>query len=120
MNGPESGVVSYGLVSFWDLMLVVKGTIPIAPDKREEAVELMSNLTEHSQSEDGIIDYRVSIDIDDRNTLRILEQYENEEAFNNHMETEHVEEFMTSIPDLLAGEVEAKRFEVSSSSDLEF
>lgn len=101
-------------------MLVVKGAIPIDPAKREEALELMNHVSECSRSEEGIIDYCVAVDIDDQNMLRILEQYENEEAFNNHMKTEHVEQFMSSIPDLLAGEIDAERFDVASSSDLEF
>lgn len=101
-------------------MFVVRGTIPVDPESRDEAKALLSDVAEKSRSEAGIIDYRISVDVDDPNRLRIFEQYEDDEAFETHMETDHIDEFMSRLPDLLDGDVEATRFDVESSSELDF
>jgi len=100
-------------------MLVIKAELPIDPDERREALAMMSDFAERSRAEDGIIDYRVATDIDDSSLLRFVEQYEDETAFDTHMQTDHVQKFMSELPDLLAGEVQATRFEVESASELE-
>ncbi|MEF8840956.1 MAG: putative quinol monooxygenase [Haloarculaceae archaeon] len=100
-------------------MLVVHATFPIDPDRREEALEAATTLAEHSRVEDGIIDYRVAIDADDPNLLRFFEQYEDEAAFGAHSETEHFGEFAAVLPELLAGEPDVVRFDVSEATELE-
>lgn len=100
-------------------MMVVKSAIPIDPESREEAIEMMSDLSSKSREEDGMVDYHVSIDIDDENLLRLVEQFESEEAFNSHMQEEHTQEFVEELPEIVAGEVEAIRFDVESASELE-
>ena len=72
-----------------------------------------------SRAENGVIDYRVSIDVDDPNVLRILEQYEDKKAFDAHLQAEHTKSFMARLPDLAAGEIEADRLEVESRAELE-
>lgn len=66
-----------------------------------------------------MIDYRAAADVEDPNTFRLLEQYDDEEAFGAHAETDHFQEFEEALPDLLAGEPEVTRFDVSGSSDVE-
>ncbi|WP_435158232.1 putative quinol monooxygenase [Haladaptatus sp. DFWS20] len=100
-------------------MLVINAEIPVNPDERERALEIASDLSEKSRAEDGVIDYRVSIDVDDPNVLRILEQYEDQEAFDTHMEAEHTQNFLAELPSLIAGEVEANRLKVKSRAELE-
>jgi len=99
---------------------VVKGVIPIDPESRDKAKELLGDVAEKSRSEAGIIDYRVSVDVSDPNLFRVFEQYEDDAAFETHMQTDHIDEFMTQLPDLLAGEVDATRFDVESVSELDF
>jgi quinol monooxygenase YgiN len=100
-------------------MIAIKATIPIKPDERDRAIELMSELGEKSRAEDGVIDYRVATDIDDPNTFRALEQYEDEETFNRHLEADHTQKMIQELPDLLAGELEMRRLDVESAADFE-
>jgi len=100
-------------------MIVVHATFPIDPDRREDALELTATVAEHSRAEDGVVDYRVAIDADDPNLLRFFEQYEDEAAFEAHLETEHVGELGAALPDLLAGEPDVLRFDVSDVSEVE-
>jgi quinol monooxygenase YgiN len=100
-------------------MLVVHATFPIDPDRREEALEMIETLAEHSRAEDGVIEYRAAVDAEDPNLLRFFERYEDEAAFGAHSETDHFGEFAAALPDLLAGEPEVVRFDVSEATELD-
>jgi quinol monooxygenase YgiN len=100
-------------------MIVLHASFPIDPDKREDALDLIENLVEQSQAEDGMIDYRATTDVNDPNVVRFFEQYEDEAAFEAHTQTDHFQEFEDALPDLLAGEPEILRFDVESMSELD-
>jgi quinol monooxygenase YgiN len=100
-------------------MIVMHATVPIDPESREEALELISELVDHSQAEDGVVDYRAAADVDDPNLIRFFEQYEDEEAFAAHAGSEHFQEFQAALPEHLAGEPTLTRFDVDSVSDVE-
>jgi quinol monooxygenase YgiN len=100
-------------------MLVVRATFPIDPDRHDESLELIKTLAEHSNEEEGVIDYQVATDVDDPNIFRFFEQYEDEAAFEAHAKTDHFQEFEASLPDLLAGEPEVTQFDIEESSTVE-
>lgn len=100
-------------------MIVLHAVFPIDPARREEALNHIETLVEASNTEEGMIEYRAAVDVQDENTIRFFEQYEDAEAFEAHTETEHFQAFEEQLPDLLAGEPEVMRFEVSDASELE-
>ncbi|RKD89097.1 putative quinol monooxygenase [Halopiger aswanensis] len=100
-------------------MLVIHATFPIDPDRRDDALELVADLAERSREEDGVVDYRVTTDVEDPNVFRIFERYEDEAAFGAHAETDHFEAFEEALPDLLSGDPEVTRFDVESASPVE-
>jgi len=100
-------------------MIVIHASFPIRPDKIADARNLTETLVEQSNQEDGVIDYRATADIQDENTLRFFEQYEDEAAFESHLQSAHVQELEAALPDLLAGEPEVLRFDVEAASELE-
>lgn len=100
-------------------MIVLHATFPLDPATRDEALELVEDLVEQSQQEDGMIDYRAATDITDPNVVRFFEQYEDAAAFEAHSQTDHLQKFEERLPDLLAGEPEVLRFEVDSATELE-
>ncbi|MBP1985897.1 putative quinol monooxygenase [Halolamina salifodinae] len=100
-------------------MIVVHATFPIDPEQREEALERASDLVDATQQEAGVIDYEANTDVQDPNVLRFTEVYEDEDAFAAHSESEHFEAFEAELPDLLAGEPEVVRFDVSDRTELE-
>jgi len=100
-------------------MLVIHATFPVDPDHRDEAMDLMQELAEQSRNEDGILEYRVTTDIEAPNTFRFFERYEDEAAFGAHAQTDHFAAFEAELPDLLAGEPTVTRFDVESVSDVE-
>lgn len=100
-------------------MIVLHASFPVVPDRREEALEMIAELVEQSQNEDGTIEYRATTDLDDPNVVRFFERYEDEEALEAHTRSEHFQEFAAALPDLLAGEPEAIRFDVEEASELD-
>jgi quinol monooxygenase YgiN len=102
-----------------DPMIVLHASFPIDSDKREEALDLIEDLVEQSQAEEGMIDYRATADVNDPNVVRFFEQYEDEAVFKAHTQTDHFHEFEAALPDLLAGEPEILRFDVESATELD-
>jgi quinol monooxygenase YgiN len=100
-------------------VIVLHATFPLDPATRDEALDLIEDLVEQSQQEDGMIDYRAATDISDPNLVRFFEQYEDAAAFEAHSQTDHFQEFEERLPDLLAGEPEVLQFEVDSATQLE-
>jgi quinol monooxygenase YgiN len=97
-------------------MIVLNASIPIDPDSREAAVDAATELAQQSREEDGVIDYRVALDIEDDATLRVFEQYEDDAAVESHMESDHFQAFQGRIPEFVAGDVELYRFDVGEKS----
>jgi len=100
-------------------MIVIQANFPVGPDQHEQATELMQTLAAQSRSETGILEYRVTTDIEEPHTFRFFELYEDEAAFGTHGETDHFEEFEAALPELLADEPSVTRYDVDSATDLE-
>ena len=99
-------------------MILQYAIIPVDPDSREAAIEALTELGEQSRAEEGVVDYRVTTDVDDEHTVRIVEQYEDEAAVEAHMTSDHFEAFQGKLPGFAGGEVELYKYEVSDSTQL--
>lgn len=100
-------------------MLVVHARLPIAQDKMDQALELANRLVEESRAEDGIVAYFAAVDVENDHLLRFVEQYEDQAAFDAHVNSEHIKEFSAKVPELLAGKPEGTMFTIESSSPVE-
>ncbi|GAB7094375.1 putative quinol monooxygenase [Halolamina litorea] len=100
-------------------MIHVHATFPIDPEKRAEALENAAELVEASRAEAGVLEYDAATDVLEPNTLRFTELYEDEDAFGAHSESEHFEAFEAELPDLLAGEPDVVRYDVSERTELD-
>ncbi|MFB6233689.1 MAG: putative quinol monooxygenase, partial [Haloarculaceae archaeon] len=96
-------------------MIVLHATVPIDAEYREDALDVIEDLAVASRAEDGVIDYRATTDVEDPNTVRFFEHYEDEAAFEAHLETDHYLAFAHALPEWLAGEPEVVRFDVSEA-----
>lgn len=97
-------------------MIVMHAEMPIDPDSREAALELFEELAEASRAEDGVIDYRVTTDVEAPNTVRVIEQYEDDDAVDAHMSSAHFESFQAGIAPHMAGEPALHRYDVEEKS----
>lgn len=93
-------------------MLILYAVLPLEPEHRDEALAATREIAEQSRQEPGVIDYRATTDVEQPNVLRFVEQYEDADALQAHLETDHYAEYEeTVIEGMLAGEPELHRFE---------
>ena len=97
-------------------MILMLAEMPVASDSREAALDLCEELAEQSRAEDGVVDYRVTTDIEAPDTVRVIERYEDADAVDAHMSSDHFKSFQTAIASHLAGEPELYRYEVDSKT----
>ena len=95
-------------------MIIVHGSIPIRPDCRERALELARAMTQATQSEVGCISYDFYVGLSDPNTLMLFQEWENMDALMGHFQTEHMEEFLRELPQVVSGEITTRRYAVQS------
>ena len=95
-------------------MIIVHGTIPIRSDCRERALELARAMTEATQAEAGCISYDFYIGLSDPNTLMLFQEWENMDALMGHFQTEHMDEFLRELPQVVSGEITTRRYAVQS------
>lgn len=99
-------------------MLVIAGTIPIDPEKKEGALAAMQAMSEASEAEDGCISYRFYINPWDDSQILIFEEWETEAALQAHFEMPHMATFRQEIPKYVTGQMQIKRYNVSKVGDL--
>lgn len=87
-------------------MIVVHSTIRFAAERRDEARALVRDLADASRTEAGVVRYRAMTDLDDPDTVRFFEQYEDEAAWRAHTESEHYQAFVDALPGLVDGPME--------------
>jgi len=97
-------------------MIVMHSEVPVEPAHRDRALELLKTLAERSREESGVIQYRVTEDVVDRNVFRIFEQYESEAAAESHETSDHLASFLEEFEGCLARESELRVFEVTDEN----
>lgn len=99
-------------------MIVLLSTVPLDPDSREEWTSIMERMAQRSRAEPGVIDYRVTIDIETPDTVRIVEKYEDGDAVDAHESSDHLAAFQADIEPHLAGEPELVRYDVAERTEM--
>ena len=99
-------------------MIIVHGTFPIKSETRDEALALMQRMAVASRAEPGCISYEFYIALSDPNSLLLFQEWESVDALQGHFDTEHMEEFLKVLPEVLDGEVTTRRYEVRSSGEM--
>lgn len=95
-------------------MIIVQGYIPVRPERREEALSMARRMTNATRAEPGCISYEFFIGLTDPNTLMLFQEWDTMEALLAHFQTEHMDEFMRGLPNVVAGEVVTRRYAVQS------
>jgi quinol monooxygenase YgiN len=99
-------------------MIIVHGTFPVKEEVRDDALELMRRMAIASRAEVGCVSYEFYIGLSDPNTLLLFQEWESVEALQGHFDTDHMEEFLKVLPEVLDGEVSTRRYEVRSSDEI--
>ena len=99
-------------------MIIVHGTFPVKAELRDQALDLMRRMALASRAEVGCVSYEFYIGLSDPNLLLLFQEWESVEALQGHFDTDHMEDFLKVLPDVLDGEVSTRRYEVRSTSDI--
>jgi quinol monooxygenase YgiN len=99
-------------------MVVVVGRVRTDADKREALVRVGQAIAAASRTEAGCISYRMYEDIERENEFVIVEEWETNEALQQHFATPHVAEFMRAIPATIVGPPDVKFHTIASTMDL--
>jgi quinol monooxygenase YgiN len=97
-------------------MIIVKGTIPLSREDREEAVALIREMADSSRRESGCLAYEVYLSVEDPDTVVLWQQWSSLEALEHHFASDHVDAFLDVIPDYIDGQVISERFEVRAET----
>jgi quinol monooxygenase YgiN len=74
-------------------MILIVGTIRIAPERLAEAKPAMQKVITASRKELGCLEYAYAEDILDPGLIHIAEHWESQEAFDEHFASDHIAEW---------------------------
>ena len=91
-----------GRLTHWHgrTMILIVGTIRIAPERLAEAMSAMRKVIAASRKEVGCLDYSYAEDILDPGLIRISERWESQAAFDEHFVSGHIAEWCGSWKNL--------------------
>jgi quinol monooxygenase YgiN len=96
-------------------MIILAGSLRIAPGQRDAALEPMRRMVEGTRAEPGCISYAFSFDLLDDHMIRIFEVFRDEEALAAHRASPHMAAWRAALPDLGIGGRDMSQYAVSSA-----
>ncbi len=99
-------------------MIVIAGTAPISPAKREEAKAILKTMMDATMQEDGCISYQFLFNPWNDAEVHLFEEWETQDALDAHFQTKHMAEFRKALPNFVTGSFDIKRYEVSEVTNL--
>lgn len=81
-------------------MLIIMGTVRIAPERIAAALPAMRRMVAASNAEDGCLLYAYSQDLVDPGVVRISERWRDRDALKAHFASPHMAEWRQVIPGL--------------------
>lgn len=90
----------------------VVATLVAQPGKAEELGSVLRELIEPSNAEHGCRRYELWQNEADEHEFRFIEEWNSEEALAAHFETPHLTTGLSRLPDLLAGELDLRKYKL--------
>jgi quinol monooxygenase YgiN len=87
-------------------MITVIAKLPIMEGKMEEASSEFKGLMSKVAMEEGTVLYSLNKEASNPNTLVVVEQYKDKEAFNFHASTPYIKEFFDKGASFMGGKPE--------------
>lgn len=100
-------------------MIVIHSEVPIRSDSKPKASDILERMAVESRKEPGVIDYRVTFDIERPTVARIIEQYKGWSAVESHESSSHLERFQESIEPHMRSEPQLFQYEVTNKIEAE-
>lgn len=99
-------------------MIVVVGRVQTDADRRDQLIGIAQTLAGASRLEPGCISYRFYEDTEQPNEFVFVEEWESDEALQQHFGTEHIGQFMRAVPATVTAPPDVNFHTIASSRDL--
>ena len=99
-------------------MIVVIGRVQTDADRRAELIRIGQTVAAASRQEPGCLHYRLYEDTEVENAFVFVEEWESQQALQEHFATPHIAEFMATVPGTLTAPPDVKFHTIASSADL--
>ena len=97
------------------IVVVEVGVNDGAIDRVKDTIKMMEDET---RKEAGCTTYAFSIDINDANTVRIIERWESMDALRAHFKSPHMAAFNTALGDLQPTSFDVKCYDIAGELEL--
>lgn len=95
-------------------MIIVQGMIPIKPGFEEAAILAAERVAAASRVESGCVSYEFYRSLSDPRRLLLLQEWESIDALSRHYRTEHMQQFLDVLRELVNGEIVTRRYSVQN------
>jgi quinol monooxygenase YgiN len=99
-------------------MIVIAGTMRVDPVHRDRFLEVVRPVVEATNAEPGNVHYRFWADAEDPTRVLIFEEWQSEQALQDHLETPHILSFFEALAPLGISDGDVHRYEVASKSPM--
>lgn len=99
-------------------MVVVAGTVRLAPGALERARPHMERMIAASRAEAGCQVYSYATDVQDPTILRIFEVWDSQTHLDAHFQTDHIKAWRVVWTEIGVSERNLKRYTVSNATPL--
>lgn len=99
-------------------MIVVVGRVSTDESKRAQLVEVAQKVARASREEAGCIGYRFYEDTEQPDQFVFVEEWESDQALQEHFRTPHIAEFMQAIMGAVTGVPDVSFHEVAGTRTL--
>lgn len=97
-------------------MIIVTGSVRLLDGKRDEMLAAAEPMIAASRAEDGCVEYRYAIDMQDDSVATFTEVWTDMAALQAHMQTPHMATFREATTPLVAGRPEMTVWEGQETS----
>ena len=93
-------------------MIIVHGFVSYRHACRDRALQLFREIARTARAEPGCMRYEVFLSDAGAPTLFLLQEWDNLDSLSSHFRTEGMERLVQSLPQVLDGEIDTRRFEI--------
>lgn len=93
-------------------MIIVTAKITAKPGERNNIISKAKDLIKSTRLESGCISYDLYASTEDDDVLVMIEQWNNQDILDSHMQTEHFKAFGAAIEDILARDLDIDVYSV--------
>ena len=94
--------------------LRVIARIKARPDKVNELRSILSSLVEPTCKEPGCLSYKLLQNNEDPTDFTLIEEWQSNTALESHFATKHFKDALIKLPNLVAAEMDIRRYHVVS------